>query len=347
MKLRLLFLAAFAALVIGSLPAASLAQNEKLMLADILIALRSKKATLPERNEIIAKAIASRGITFTLTPEIEKELSDTGADKSVLDAIRQKTTVAKTVAPPPEVQPAKVEAPPEFSFYQKRADASLAKGENDAAIADYAKAIEMNPNWIGSYLGRGAALTAKGSPADAVKDYEKVIELKPDNAVAHYKRAELLEQKGDLDAAVAGYNKAFELDPANTAAKSASERILAERNKAAELAAAAAAKKAEDEKIPEFIQLGNLSKEQAVNIATPLYPEAASRANVSGIVVVEVVMDTDGKVISAKANSGSPLLRPNAETAALRSKFKPALFKGKPVKAKGVIAYNFAPKGRI
>src|SRR6478672_10675537 len=89
------FLAFFAAAL---LPTAINAQSNQLMLADILIALRSKKVSLAERNDIISKAVTARGITFGLTPEIEKELTDTGAEKILLDAIRQKATMVKVAA---------------------------------------------------------------------------------------------------------------------------------------------------------------------------------------------------------------------------------------------------------
>ncbi len=48
----------------------------QLSLADILIGLRSKKVNLAERNTLLSGAVKTRGITFALTPEIEKELSD-------------------------------------------------------------------------------------------------------------------------------------------------------------------------------------------------------------------------------------------------------------------------------
>ncbi|MEO6052158.1 MAG: hypothetical protein ABIP78_12625 [Pyrinomonadaceae bacterium] len=51
-------------------------------LADILIALRSKKATLPDRNKILTDAVQTKGTTFSMTPEIEKELAGTGADRT-------------------------------------------------------------------------------------------------------------------------------------------------------------------------------------------------------------------------------------------------------------------------
>jgi TonB family protein len=336
---------AFAAIAtIWLLPTVGSAQSSQLMLADILIALRSKKVPLNERNDIISKAVTTRGVTFTLTPEIEKELSDTGAAKDLIDAIRQKAPIVKTAAAVTQPVTKVVPPPPDFSFYQKRGDASLTKAEYDPAIADYTKSIEMNPAWIGSYLGRAEAFTQKQSFTEALRDYDKVIELKPDNAVAHFKRAEVLERKGDVDSALAGYQKAFELDPTNVAAKSAAGRITAEREKTTKAAEPVASlpKSEKAPVIPEFLQLGALSKEQAVNLAMPTYPSSLSRANISGQVTVDVTIDKEGKVTEAKAVGGPGFLRANAETAALRSKFKPQTFNGVSVKAKGSITYNFS-----
>ena len=66
-------------------------QGPPLSLADFLIALRSKKATMQERNKLLTDATRARGVTFELTPEIEKELEATGADKELVDAIKAKT----------------------------------------------------------------------------------------------------------------------------------------------------------------------------------------------------------------------------------------------------------------
>jgi len=53
------------------------------------------------------------------------------------------------------------------------------------------------------------------------------------------------------------------------------------------------------------------------------------------------MIDEHGKVVSAKAVNGHPLLRQVAETAALNARFKPTTLSGIPVKVTGVIVYNF------
>ena len=90
--------------ILLTLSVAVFAQGSQLTLADILIGLRSKKATLPERNQILTDAVLTRGTTFAITPEIEKELSTTGADKALIAAIRMKSQPVKIASvnqPPP------------------------------------------------------------------------------------------------------------------------------------------------------------------------------------------------------------------------------------------------------
>jgi protein TonB len=58
-------------------------------------------------------------------------------------------------------------------------------------------------------------------------------------------------------------------------------------------------------------------------------------------VSVQVLVDLDGRVISAKALSGSPFLIVEAQKAALQARFSPTLLSDQPVKVSGVITYNF------
>jgi len=57
--------------------------------------------------------------------------------------------------------------------------------------------------------------------------------------------------------------------------------------------------------------------------------------------VVEVVVDENGKVVSARAISGAGVLRDVAVQAALRARFSPTKLSGQPIKIVGMINYNF------
>lgn len=73
----------------------------------------------------------------------------------------------------------------------------------------------------------------------------------------------------------------------------------------------------------------------------PEYPIEAKEKNTSGVVTVRVSIDEEGNVTEAKACSGNSLLRPEAEKAALKAKFKQTKLSGVPVKVSGVLVYKF------
>lgn len=87
---------------------------------------------------------------------------------------------------------------------------------------------------------------------------------------------------------------------------------------------------------------GGVLNGKATSLPVPIYPHAARSSRASGLVVVEVVIDGSGKVISAKATSGHALLQQAAVAAAQQARFTPTLLSGQPVKISGVINYNFA-----
>jgi len=79
----------------------------------------------------------------------------------------------------------------------------------------------------------------------------------------------------------------------------------------------------------------------AVSLPKPPYPPAAIAVQAKGAVSVQVTIDEQGKVISAKAASGHILLRQVAEQAAWKARFTPTKLSNVPVKVTGVIVYNF------
>ncbi len=96
------------------------------------------------------------------------------------------------------------------------------------------------------------------------------------------------------------------------------------------------------EKPPQMIKLpSSVISGKAISKPAPTYPQIAKAAHVSGTVAVQIVIDERGRVISAQATSGHPLLLPAAVQAALRAQFSPTLLSNQPVKVSGVITYNF------
>jgi TonB family protein len=90
-----------------------------------------------------------------------------------------------------------------------------------------------------------------------------------------------------------------------------------------------------------IVTSGGVVNGKATSLPKPAYPSIARTARAAGQVQVVVLINESGNVESARAVSGSPLLRQAAESAARQAKFSPTVLSGQPVKVSGVIIYNF------
>jgi tetratricopeptide (TPR) repeat protein len=90
----------------------------------------------------------------------------------------------------------------------------LRRGMVDDAVADFDRAIALDPNQPESYLNKGAALIRRHNPAEAVNLFTVALERNTTRpAVAHYGRAVAQEELGNVAAAYRDYRRASELDP--------------------------------------------------------------------------------------------------------------------------------------
>ena len=80
---------------------------------------------------------------------------------------------------------------------------------------------------------------------------------------------------------------------------------------------------------------------KAISVPQPPYPRIAKDTHTFGVVSVQILVDEQGKVISAHIVSGHPFLTNAARDAAMRARFTPTILNGQPVKIQGVITYNF------
>ncbi|HSK64521.1 MAG TPA: energy transducer TonB [Pyrinomonadaceae bacterium] len=93
--------------------------------------------------------------------------------------------------------------------------------------------------------------------------------------------------------------------------------------------------------VPKVLKVSRVLNSQAISLPPPNYPSMARQIRLTGTVIVQVLIDEKGNVVSAKATSGHPLLVPEAQKAALRARFSPTVLGDQPVKVSGVITYNF------
>jgi len=86
-------------------------------------------------------------------------------------------------------------------------------GFYDKAIADYTRAIEINPGDANAYFGRGQVYHEQGHYDRAIVDYTKSIELNPEDADAYYNRGLAYAHQQIYDKAIADFTRAIELNP--------------------------------------------------------------------------------------------------------------------------------------
>jgi len=80
---------------------------------------------------------------------------------------------------------------------------------------------------------------------------------------------------------------------------------------------------------------------KAISLPQPAYPLMAKQTRTEGPVNIQILVDEQGKVMSAQVVSGNPMLITAAKEAAMRARFTPTILNGQPVKTQGVIVYNF------
>ena len=85
--------------------------------------------------------------------------------------------------------------------------------EHEKAIADYNKAIALNPKYAIAYNNRGLAYDELKEHEKAFEDYNKAIALDPEYARAYNNRGIAYNKLKEHEKAIADYNKVIALDP--------------------------------------------------------------------------------------------------------------------------------------
>jgi tetratricopeptide (TPR) repeat protein len=110
-----------------------------------------------------------------------------------------------------------LEIKPDYAEAHNNLGSALAgRREMDAAIVHYRKAIEIRPAYAEAHNNLGVALEERGQVDTAIVHYQKALEIKPDNAAAHYNLGLALDRQGKIADAVIQWRETVRLQPNNT-----------------------------------------------------------------------------------------------------------------------------------
>jgi formylglycine-generating enzyme required for sulfatase activity/Flp pilus assembly protein TadD len=102
---------------------------------------------------------------------------------------------------------------PTFAVHLNRANVHISQGDFFAAVKDFDRVLELDPEFASGFYNRGSAYALLGRYDLAARDYTQVILLSPDHAAAFYNRGSAHAHQLKFKRAIADYEKALELRP--------------------------------------------------------------------------------------------------------------------------------------
>jgi tetratricopeptide (TPR) repeat protein len=87
------------------------------------------------------------------------------------------------------------------------------KGQHQAAVAEWKKALELSPEDFGGNLNLGISLAATGKLDEAILHFQRAAAANPEAAEAYTNLGLVLAEQGKLDQAISQYRRALEIDP--------------------------------------------------------------------------------------------------------------------------------------
>jgi tetratricopeptide (TPR) repeat protein len=103
--------------------------------------------------------------------------------------------------------------------------------DDETALADFTRAISLNPNLFAAYFYRGHLYVEIQEFDKAVADFTQGIRINPNASTGYNGRGVAYNDKGDYDRAIADYNAALKIDPSNTTVKNNLELALRQQGR--------------------------------------------------------------------------------------------------------------------
>ena len=93
-----------------------------------------------------------------------------------------------------------------------KGDIAFEQHKDDEAVADYDRALALDPKHWRALMGKSRAFVRRGQIPDALALARAAVDAAPDVSIAHQLLGALIERQGNLTEALEEYRKATELD---------------------------------------------------------------------------------------------------------------------------------------
>ncbi|HRH42990.1 MAG TPA: tetratricopeptide repeat protein [Pyrinomonadaceae bacterium] len=221
------FLAIFWLFICGLV---AIAQDRPLTYPEIMTALNNKipNKTFKTKKQVVdflIEQVKQRGVKEELSKKMSVTLSEAGATEDLITEIIKNSGKQSSTA---------LAESEDYAFYIKRGDKFVESDSEssqklmDLAVADYTKAIELNPKSAEAYYKRAKCyrvLFTRGTLSNwklVFIDLNKVIELNPTFAEAYLERGNFYQgqisvkpNEKEYDTALSDFNKVIELNHSN------------------------------------------------------------------------------------------------------------------------------------
>lgn len=128
------------------------------------------------------------------------------SDRRPADVVKHRARIVAIL----EASNARAELP---TAYFNLAFALRETGRDDLAIANYRRALAIDPAYADAHNSLGLALSRTGKLDEAIDQFEQALKSNPDHAQAHNNLGAAFEQRGNQTAAVEHYARAIAIKP--------------------------------------------------------------------------------------------------------------------------------------
>ena len=212
--------------------------------------------------------------------------------------------------------------PGDAEAHYRLGEAYFNLSQDKEAIEAYQQAIKLKPDYFAAYNNLGTVYLTQHNYTDAIKLLTEATQRNPDYSIAHYNLGVAYLESGNRNGVLEQHIILGTID------RQRAFKLYTLFNKQGK-------------------PVSNVAfNAKAVALPEPEYLQLAGAARAAGTVAVVATIDESGKVISARAIRGHPLLREASVAAALKARFTPTTVDGRAIKVTGIMTYDFIPGAR-